>query len=122
MPAHQNCTHPATKAARAKCRRENKPATTPRIVTDADEVKSLQDEVEAAKADLIGKRVTPQNWRDFRGMKVEIELGVWGSQPNHRVIGEIKAWGTQYMSYLVPFYGKVNRVRTDRVLGAVCVK
>jgi len=94
----------------------------PTIVTDADEVKNLRDEVEQTRAEQVGQEVTAENWREFKGRTIEIELEVWGAQPNHKATGQIIAWGAQYMTYAVPFYGTSNRVKTERVVRAICVK
>lgn len=161
MSAHQFCTHPATKAARAKCRRESekglsgvrKPATTfedrlarelaeydenPGQMPTAAQIMPAEEPVEAIEVDnkeeyrrlcaLIednrnakkGKAVTRETWREFRDLDVEIEYEVWGSQPNHQLVGRLVTWGEKKLSY-VSKVGKRNTIDVTRVLSVKAV-
>jgi len=95
---------------------------TPAVVTDADELQSLLDEVEKTKAEQVGREVTRENWREFKGRLVEITVEIWGAQPNSTRTGVITAWGEKYMSYRAPSGGSNNRVETTRVIKAICTK
>jgi hypothetical protein len=117
MSAHTNCTHPATKSARATCRKLNA-AQTP----DAGSY-AFQDEMEKEMArtavylpDAEPKThvVTRSTWKGYREITVEIDVTIWGAQPDSSVQGKIIAWGEKRLSY-VSATGARNNLDVSRV-------
>lgn len=104
MSAHIDCPHPATKAARAACRRKN--------VKTAPVVADLPQGTDTAG--IKTQTVTRTTWRAYRYIDVEIHVTIWGAQPDTSYIGRIVAWGEKRLSY-VSSTGARNTIDADRV-------
>lgn len=138
MSAHANCTHPATKSARAACRK----AAAAAVTTDAGSY-DFQDALEAemrrtavytgpAKVDnpeeyaristLIADSesetkthvVTRSTWKGYRNFDMVISVKIWGAQPDTEFHGKIVAWGEKRFSYVSPT-GARHTIDADRV-------
>lgn len=123
MSAHKFCTHPATKAERAKCRRQTEKGLSGvrvETVPAENEYARMCREIEEARNAKKGQTVTRETWREFRDLDVEIEYEVWGSQPNHQLVGRLVAWGASRLSY-VSKAGKRNTIDVTRVLSVRAV-
>ena len=122
MSAHQHCTHPATKSARAACRK----AAAATVKTDSGSY-AFQDEMEremartavyetepVESAPALGHVVTRSTWRGYRNFRVAIAVTVWGAQPDTEFHGKIVAWGEKRLSY-VSAMGTRNTLDVSRV-------
>lgn len=137
MSAHQFCTHPKTKSARAACRRDSKnfPGTAlaapkaapveapePVVLDDAAEYRRLCEEIENARNAKKGKAVTRETWRDFRDLDVEIIVLNQSNAGQAEYVGRIVAWGPKRFSYASKFTGTVNHCAAPLVVSVVAVK
>lgn len=142
MSVHANCTHPATKSARAACRRDSKNFPGMKLATTTDPGSyAFQDELEREMArtavytgpaqvdnpeeyDRIAALikgdetkthvVTRSTWKGYREITVEIDVKIWGAQPDSTVTGKIVAWGEKRLTY-VSATGARNNLDTERV-------
>lgn len=124
MSAHKFCTHPATKSARAACRKAaGSTLNTARLVretgTEDDrflarlESESIEREA-AESAPALGHVVTRSTWKGYRNFRVAIHVTVWGAQPDTEFHGKIVAWGEKRLSY-VSATGTRNTIDASRV-------
>jgi hypothetical protein len=131
MSAHANCTHPATKSARAACRRDTKnfPGTKLAAPTVDHGSYTFQDEMDAEmrrtavyetepveSAPALNHVITRSTWKGYRNFTVAIAVTVWGAQPDTEFQGKIVAWGEKRLSY-VSATGTRNTIDTSRVKG-----
>lgn len=128
MSAHANCTHPATKSARAACRRSarNFPGVTVKDVkVETPEPTSLAFKWEPGTSqgvfgegdewtNLGGQPVTRENWKTYRDLVVEITITTHGVHGDHFIIGKVVAWGEKNFRY-VSQTGTSNTVAAERV-------
>lgn len=146
MSAHKFCTHPATKSARAACRRAAAKAETaptfqdrlsrelaeydenpgqmpePVVLDDKAEYRRLCEEIEAARNAKKGQVVTRENWREFRDLDVEIIILNQSNAGQAEYVGRIVAWGPQRFSYRSKFTGTLNHAKAPLVVSVVAVK
>ncbi|QEQ93667.1 hypothetical protein SEA_ZUKO_89 [Streptomyces phage Zuko] len=147
MSAHSFCTHPATKSARAACRRAMKAATQPAaeittrlerelaeydknpgqmpepvVLDDKAEYRRLCEEIEAARNAKKGQGVTVENWREFRDLDVEIIILNQSNAGQAEYVGRIVAWGPKRFSYRSKFTGTLNHAKSPLVVSVVAVK
>lgn len=144
MSAHAHCTHPATKAARARCRKDTKnfPGTKlaapsagsydfqdkldaemrrtavytgPGKIDNPEEYERISTLIETAEsAPALGHVVTRSTWKGYRNFRVSIAVTVWGAQPDTEFQGKIVAWGEKRLSY-VSATGTRNTIDASRV-------
>jgi len=127
MSVHANCTHPATKSARAACRRDSKNFPGMKLATTTDPGSyAFQDEMEREMArtavyetepvesKIKTHVVTRSTWKGYREITVEIDVKIWGAQPDSTVTGKIVAWGEKRLTY-VSATGARNNLDTQRV-------
>lgn len=125
MSAHAKCTHPATKSARAACRRDSKNFPGMKLATTTDPGSyAFQDEMDAEmrrtavyETEPIETKthvVTRSTWKGYREITVEIDVKIWGAQPDSSVRGKIVAWGEKRLTY-VSATGARNNLDTERV-------
>jgi hypothetical protein len=152
MSAHQFCTHPKTKSARAACRRDSKnfPGTKlaapsaeittrlerelaeydqnpgqmpePVVLDDKAEYRRMCEEIEAARNAKKGQVVTRENWREFRDLDVEIIILNQSNAGQAEYVGRIVAWGPQRFSYRSKFTHTLNHAKAPLVVSVVAVK
>ncbi|MCK9871796.1 hypothetical protein MRI28_19510 [Nocardiopsis dassonvillei] len=141
ITAHSSCDHPATKAARAKCRRskgkitvqqsagaavEMKPAvkraenctkcgeeftTTEVKALDVDPVCGNCATPEVLDAVADVDRLTRENWREFKNHRVTVFI--YNRMPVKNAV--IQGWGAKYFDYLVQGASKSTRIAADEV-------
>lgn len=141
MSAHLNCTHPATKSARALCRKmaRNFPGIESKALTAA-QVMPAEEPIEAVEVDnkeeyrrlcaLIeenrnakkGQVVTRENWREFRDLDVEIIILNNSPEGQAEYVGRITAWGEKRFSYRSVFTRTLNHASAPLVVSVVAVK
>lgn len=139
MSAHANCTHPATKSARAACRRASgvvKPAAVPADIDNPTEYLRIAALIETAPTaagfkwepgtsqgkfgegdewmTLSGQPVTRENWKTYRDLVIELTIATHGVQGDHFIIGKITAWGEKFFRY-VSATGASTMVDVERV-------
>ena len=141
MSAHKFCTHPATKSARAACRRDSKNFPGTKLAAPDAGSYAFQDEMDAEMRrtavyvdDSHTSRlerelaeydenpgqmpkthvVTRSTWKGYRNFNVVISVTVWGAQPDTEFHGKIVAWGEKRFSY-VSSTGARNTIDADRV-------
>lgn len=101
--SHANCIHPATKPARAKCRRAR--AKFADALTAA-----LTETVEAPAPVFEPVRVTVDTWRDFRDVPVRIATQLDDETQSEHASGvKLSGWGKQWVNYIND-EGKTKRV------------
>lgn len=139
MSAHANCTHPATKSARAACRKlAASPIAVPANIDNPDEyrrIATLIAEDSAPKAagfkwepgtnqgrfneedewvTLSGQPVTRENWKTYRDLVLELTITTHGVHGDHFIIGKVVAWGEKNFRY-VSQTGASTTVAAERV-------
>lgn len=135
MSAHANCTHPATKSARAACRRiaRNFPGIQTEVEIIAPPEASAEDMALKATGfkwepgtnqgrfneedewvTLSGQPVTRENWKTYRDLVLELTITTHGVQGDHFIIGKVVAWGEKFFRY-VSQTGASTMVDVERV-------
>ncbi len=93
--SHAECNHPATKVARAKCRRELAKLVTT-VVAVASVVTPDSPIITAWNSMIEGPReltaapveITRENWREFKGQRVRVRV----ENQFLSLVGEITGW------------------------------
>lgn len=120
--SHAACTHPSTKVARAKCRREMArsiasllPSIESPIITAWESMKSGPLELlPAAEVVTIAEEITRENWREFKNQPVIVLTN--DDEPTTR--GSITGWSANLVQ-IKSDAGKTKRIPVGNVVTVV---
>lgn len=121
--SHAACTHPSTKVARAKCRREMArsiaavlPQIESPIITAWNAMKAGPLELTAAPVETvtIAEEITRENWREFKNHPVIVLTN--DDEPTTR--GSITGWSANLVQ-IKSDAGKTKRIPVGNVVTVV---
>lgn len=125
---HLFCTHPKTKAGRAACRRDSKNLPGTKLAAPVPAIESEQtsremdERIQAERDALKGCSITPQNWREFRGLNAEIIVLNNSLAGQGEYLGEVVAWGPKRFTYRSKFTGTLNHCTSALVVSVVALR
>ena len=119
MSAHAKCTHPATKSARAACRRQSGAIAVPAHIDNPDEYRRIAallptpDDMKCRS----GLKIDRSCWKGYRHAVIVFTIETLGVQGDDTREGKIIAWGEKFMSYRSAT-GHTTRVPVERIRDA----
>lgn len=119
MSAHTNCTHPATKSARAACRKLTASTiTVPANIDNPAEYRRIATLIQADDMKVTpGLKIDRSCWKGYRHAVIRFTIETLGVQGDDTREGKIVYWGEKFMAYQSAT-GHNTRVPVERIRDA----